>query len=54
MSDGPRSLKQHRKPNRAANMSVFIFSEKYDTVQVQSEEMVLRWDNASGDRAWIL
>jgi len=48
MSDGPGSPKQHGKPNSAANKSVSIFEEKYDTWEVLSEEMALRWDNASG------
>lgn len=43
MSDGPGSLKQHGKANSAANKSVSIFAEKYDTAEVLSEEMVLRW-----------
>jgi len=54
MSDGPGSPKQHGKPNSAANKSVSNFEEKYDTWEVLSEEMALRWDNASGDWAWIL
>lgn len=54
MSDGPGCLKQHGKANSAANKSVSIFAEKYDTAEVLSEEMVLRWNKASRDWAWIL
>jgi len=42
MSDGPGFPKQHGKQNSAANKSVSIVEEKYDTWKVLSEEMALR------------
>jgi len=49
MSDGPGFSKQHGKTNSSANKSVSFFAEKYDTAEVLSVEMALRWDNALGD-----
>jgi hypothetical protein len=46
--------KKKKKKKKNPNSSVLIFAEKYDTAEVLSKEMTLRWDSTWGDWAWIL